>query len=128
MTISKRALLILGDVLALLVITIIGFASHGETSLTFLPRMLTTFLPLVIGWFLLAPWFGLFDLKITAQAGQLWRPFWAMLLAAPLATTLRAALLNTVALPLFTFILGGSAALGMTVWRALFWWWKQRTD
>ncbi|MGC8855593.1 MAG: DUF3054 family protein [Anaerolineae bacterium] len=124
---SKRTILILGDILLLALITIIGFASHGETSLTLLPRMLTTFLPLLAGWFLLAPWFGLFDSQVTAQAKQLWRPALAMLLAAPLVAILRAAMLNTVALPLFTLILGSSAALGITLWRALFWWWNRRT-
>ncbi|GEM_PF-6293776 len=42
-----------------------------------------------------------------------------MLLAAPLTALLRAAMLNTAALPLFALILGGSAALGMLAWRAL---------
>lgn len=124
---TKRTILILGDILLLAIITLIGFASHGETSLAFLPRMLTTFLPLLAGWFLLAPWFGLFNLQITAQARQLWRPALAMLLAGPLVAILRAAMLNTVALPLFALILGASAALGMTLWRAIFWWWNRRT-
>jgi Protein of unknown function (DUF3054) len=112
--------LITGDVLALGIITVIGFASHGETGLSFLPRMATTFIPLVIGWFLIAPWLGNFDAQIISHSKQLWRPPLAMLLAAPIATILRAFMLNAVALPLFTFILGGSAALGMLVWRWLF--------
>lgn len=119
MNLHPSFLLILGDVLALAVITVIGFASHGETALSFLPRMLTTFLPLLAGWFLMAPWLGLFEPKIVAAPSQLWRPALTMLLAAPLTTILRAALLHGVALPLFTFILGGSAALGMLVWRGI---------
>ena len=51
-----------------------------------------------------------------------------MLLAAPMAAILRAAILNAVALPLFTFILGGSAALGMLVWRGLYLWWQKKTN
>jgi hypothetical protein len=43
-----------------------------------------------------------------------------MLLAAPLTAVLRAAMLKTVALPLFALILGGSAALGMLIWRGLY--------
>lgn len=43
-----------------------------------------------------------------------------MLLAAPLTAVLRAAMLNTVALPLFALILGASAALGMLIWRGAF--------
>lgn len=115
---SKWAL-IAGDTLALSVITVVGFASHGETNISFLPRMLTTFLPLVLSWFLIAPWLGLFDAQITSQPKQLWRPPLAMLLAAPMSAILRAAILNSVALPLFTIILGGSAAMGMLVWRGV---------
>ena len=111
--------LIAGDILALAIITIIGFASHGETDLSFLPRMFTTFIPLVVSWFLIAPWFGLFDSKITSQLKQLWRPPLAMLLVAPMTAILRATMLNAVALPLFTLILGGSAAVGMLVWRSV---------
>ena len=114
---KSRWTLIAGDILALAVITVIGFATHGETDISFLPRMLTTFIPLVVSWFLIAPWLGLFDAQITSDPKQFWRPPLAMLLASPMSTILRAAMLNAVALPLFTIILGGSAALGMLVWR-----------
>ena len=109
--------LIFGDILTIAIITVVGFASHGETEVSFVPRMFTTFIPLVIGWFLIAPWLGLFNTRIVSNPTQLWRPPLAMLLAAPMAAILRAAILNGVALPLFTLILGGSAALGMLVWR-----------
>lgn len=116
---TKQTFLVLGDIIALVIITVIGFATHGETDLSFLPRMLTTFVPLVVGWFLIAPWLRLFDLQITSAPKQLWRPPLAMLLAAPMTAILRATMLNAVALPLFTLILGGSAALGMLTWRLL---------
>jgi len=112
--------LIAGDVIALGLITIIGFASHGETDLSFVPHMLTTFIPLVVSWFLIAPWLGLFDVQISTAPKQLWRPPLAMVLAAPMTAILRATMLKAVALPLFTLILGGSAALGMLVWRGLY--------
>jgi len=110
-----------GDILALAVITVIGFASHGETDISFVPRMFTTFIPLVISWFLIAPWLGLFNKQFTSSPNQLWRPPLAMLLASPMTAILRATMLNAVALPLFTIILGGSASLGMLVWRGLWW-------
>ena len=117
--IKAKWTLIAGDILALAIITVIGFASHGETDLSFLPRMFTTFIPLVISWFLIAPWLGLFNAQITSDPKQLWRPPLAMLLAAPMTAVLRATMLNAVALPLFTIILGGSAALGMLIWRSV---------
>jgi hypothetical protein len=109
--------LVAGDIIALAIITVIGFATHGETDLSFLPRMSTTFIPLVVSWFLIAPCLGLFNAQNTSALKQLWRPPLAMLLAAPMTAILRAAMLNAVALPLFTLILGGSAALGMLLWR-----------
>jgi hypothetical protein len=119
--------LIMGDILALAIITVIGFASHGETEISFVPRMFTTFIPLVIGWFLIAPWLGVFDEQITSQPRQLWRPPLAILLAAPLTAILRATMLNSVALPLFTIILGSSAAIGMLVWRTIWYWLSGRS-
>ncbi len=116
---KRRYGLALGDSGMLALITIIGFASHGETGLSFAPRMLTTFLPLLVGWFLIAPWLGLFDEQVNSDPRQFWRPILAMVLAAPLTAILRAVMLNGAALPLFTLILGGSAALGMLAWRLL---------
>ncbi|MEZ0395040.1 MAG: DUF3054 family protein [Anaerolineales bacterium] len=118
----SRSILLLasGDTVAIAVITLIGFASHGELQISFAGRMLTTFAPLLAGWFLIAPWLGLFDQKVVSNPRQLWRPVLAMFLAAPLTAVLRAALLNSAALPLFALILGGSAALGMVFWRGAF--------
>ena len=115
---NSKPILITGDIIVLAIITIIGFASHGETDLSLLPRMLTTFIPLVVSWFLIAPWLGLFDAQIISEPKQLWRLPLAMLLAAPMTVILRATMLNTVALPLFTLILGGSAAIGVLLWRS----------
>ena len=125
---KSSLVLISGDILALAVITVIGFASHGETDISFVPRMLTTFIPLVVSWFLIAPWLGLFNAQVTSDLKQLWRPPLAMLLAAPMTTILRAAMLNGVALPLFALILGGSAAIGMLVWRGLYFLWDKKTN
>jgi len=124
---SKIVILTLGDIITLGLITVIGFATHGETELALLPRMLTTFIPLIVSWFLIAPWLGLFSAELTTAPKQLWRPPLAMLLAAPLTAILRAALLNGVALPLFTLVLGSSAAIGMFIWRGLFALWGKRS-
>jgi hypothetical protein len=118
---KKRATLILGDLLVSGVVTLTGFATHGELSLASLPRMLTTFLPLLAGWFLAAPWLGLFDpQKYTYSI--FWRVPMAMLLAVPLTSILRAALLDESAIPQFTLVLGGSATVGMLIWRGLWVW------
>lgn len=114
------SVLIIGDILTLAVVTWVGFATHGETSLDLLPRMMTTFLPLFVGWFLVAPLLGLFSAGATQNPRQLWRPVYAALLAAPLFGVLRAAMLNGIVLPLFVLIMGASTALGMLLWRILY--------
>ncbi len=116
---NKRSLLILGDLLAIAIVTVIGFATHGKTDLAVLPRMLATFVPLSLAWFLTAPWLGLFDARITDSPRQLWRAPLAMLFAGPLAALLRAVWLNSVVIPVFGVVLTGSAGLGMLAWRAL---------
>jgi hypothetical protein len=117
---SKRSILILGDIIAFVILTIIGFATHGETNASYLPRMAAVFFPVVFGWFALAPWFGLLDETIILAPRNLLRIPLAFLFIAPLAVILRGALLNAPALPLFALIFGGSNALGMMVWRWLY--------
>lgn len=118
----KRNLLILGDLLALAIVTLIGFATHGEIGLSFLPRMAAAFFPLCIAWFLLAPWFGLFQDEAIRNARQLWRPALAMLFAGPLAVVLRGLILNAAVLPIFALVLSATSALGMLLWRILWRW------
>ena len=79
-------------------------------------------LAMVLAWLLVSPHLGVFDLQRTNQIGQLWRPFWAMVLAGPLAAWLRGVLLrNAPILPIFVLVLGGISALALLVWRFLFW-------
>lgn len=113
--------LILGDIFSIALVTVIGFATHGQTELALLPRMLTTFGPLALAWLLVAPFLGLFRPEITANPRQLWRPFLGMVFAGPLAALLRAFLLNTVVIPIFALVLSGSAGLGMLAWRSIWW-------
>ncbi|MFZ1040342.1 MAG: DUF3054 domain-containing protein [Anaerolineales bacterium] len=124
----KNKILILGDILALLIVTLIGFATHGETSISFFPRMLTTFIPLLIGWFLLAPWFGLFDSaspqpspnSLNLGRATIGRVGLAMLFAGPLAVVLRGLILNAPIIPIFAVVLSATSALGMMIWRMLY--------
>jgi hypothetical protein len=109
-----------GDVLALGIVTLAGFATHGEADLALLPRMAASFLPLTLSWFLLAPWFGMFERGILLDPRQIWRPALAMILAAPLAAILRGLILNTPVIPIFALVLGAASSLGMLVWRAIF--------
>lgn len=117
---NKRTILILGDILALIILTIIGFATHNTANLSFLPRMAAVFFPVVFSWFVLAPWLGLLDEAVISIPKNLWRVIFAFLFAGPLAIILRGAWLNAPVLPLFTLIFGASNAAGMVFWRWLY--------
>jgi hypothetical protein len=114
-----QILLLAGDVLTLALITAFGFASHRTLGRAG-PRLLTTFIPLILSWLLLAPHLGAFDIHRAGDPRQLWRPFWAMVLAGPMAAWMRGAWLNTAILPQFVVILGGISALALLVCRLLY--------
>lgn len=116
----KRNILIFGDILAILLVTIIGFATHGESGISFLPRMAALFFPILIAWFSLAPHLGLFKPETTSNPKQLWRPVLAMIFAGPLAVVLRGLLLSAPIIPIFAVILSATSALGMVIWRGIF--------
>jgi|SRR5215207_3085413 len=117
---SNRNLLILGDIFSILAVTLFGFATHGELDTAFIPRMSALFFPLTVGWFLLSPWFGLFRTETLSNPKQLWRPVLVMLFAAPLAAVLRGLILNAPIIPIFVVVLGITSALGILLWRGLF--------
>lgn len=117
---ANRFVLIAGDIITLAVVTVIGFASHGIAN-TAGARMLTTFIPLVVAWFLVAPFLNVYKSEYVLDGLQLWRPVWAMVLAAPMAAWLRGVMLSSPVLPIFVVILGGASVAGILIWRALFW-------
>ncbi|MFT3893494.1 MAG: DUF3054 domain-containing protein [Anaerolineales bacterium] len=116
----KRSFLIIGDILAILLVTIIGFATHGELGTSFAARMAAAFFPLTVAWFLLAPFIRLFQLEITSNPRQLWRPVLAMFFAGPFAAVLRGFLLNAPVIPIFAVVLSATSAFGMLVWRWIY--------
>ena len=122
---KSTILLAAGDTLVIALVTVIGFATHGEANTAVLPRMAATFLPLAFAWFLAAVLLRLFDPQTVSRPDQLWRPLAAIIFAGPLAALLRAFWLESVVIPIFGLVLTGSAGLGMLVWRALWCWWSR---
>lgn len=116
----NKSILILGDLIAIAILTIIGFATHGEADVSFAPRMAALYFPLSISWFLLASALGLFQAEVASSPKQLWRPALAMIFAAPLAAVLRGFLLNAPVIPIFAAVLALVSALGMVSWRAVY--------
>jgi hypothetical protein len=120
--ISKQfylGLLLVGDAITLGVVTVIGFASH-DTLGTAGSRILITYLPLLGAWLLVAPHLRAFDITRASKVNQLWRPIWAMVLAAPWAAWLRGLWLAIPISPIFVAVIGGSSAVAILVWRSLY--------
>ncbi len=111
--------LLIGDVVVLLGVTLFGFASHDRLDASVF-RLLTTFVPLLVGWGLIGVHVGVFDPARTTDPRQLWRPFWAMVLAGPFVGWLRGVFLGSGVAPLFVVILGGVSALSLLAWRSLY--------
>jgi hypothetical protein len=122
---NSRSALIIGDIAAIALVTVIGFATHGEADAAFLPRMAVAFFPITLAWFLLSPWFGLFDGKVTANLNQFWRPALVIVFAGPFAVVVRGLLLNAPIIPIFAVVLSATSALGMIIWRTA-WYFIQR--
>ena len=116
---GQAAFLLVGDVVTLALVTVFGFATHGTFDTAGM-RMLSTFIPLVIAWLLVAPHLSAFNLQSIKNYRNLWRPFWAMVIAAPMAAWLRGAWLNAPILPTFVVVLGGFSALGLLFWRSTY--------
>jgi hypothetical protein len=117
---KQNRILLAGDVLAIAIVTLIGFATHKEADFSFLPRMAVVFFPLAVSWFLLAPWVGLFQHEVTSNPGQLWRPAFVMIFAASLTVIVRGLILGAPIIPVFAAVLGATSALGISIWRSLY--------
>jgi hypothetical protein len=115
----KRFRLWIGDLLAWFVLTLLGFASHGELSFSAAPRMLATFIPLLVAWYPLAL---LLDLLARPRfsLAYLLRLNLAIIYTVSLAVLLRAAWLRSAVPPIFAFVLSLTSMAGITFWRFLY--------
>lgn len=112
--------LAIGDLIALLLLTVVGFASHQELQSAGW-RLLTTFLPLCAAWLMSAPILGLYRQEVYSSPNQLWKPIWGMLLAGPLAALLRGLWLSRPVQPVFALVLTAFGMLSIFLWRFIFW-------
>lgn len=116
--------LILGDILSLAVVTVVGFVTHGEGGLEYLPRMAAAFFPLVIAWLILAPWFELFD-PANFSLKILGRVVLAVIFAAPLALVFRGLFLHAPIIPIFAVVFTLTSAFGLVIWRGIYYFVKK---
>lgn len=105
----------LGDGLALLLVSVIGYLTHYAGKEPFSLRWMTTFVPFCLGWALAAPAFGLYRLQKPLPAAL--RAVAAAFLAAPFAAWLRGLTLSAAISPVFVLVLACFAGLGLGLWR-----------
>ena len=116
---ADRSLLrwtIVGDVVVLVVITILGFATHHTLDAYW--RMFVTVLVTLIAWAVVAPWFDAFSTTTLTRPSSVWKILLATVVATPLAAFFRGWFLGIEVSS--TFILTGIAFNGLTmvIWRA----------
>ncbi|MCZ2127300.1 MAG: DUF3054 family protein [Anaerolineales bacterium] len=114
---NKKTTLIVGDIVVIIILTIIGFATHGEVSLSFTKRMSVVFFPVIFAWFSYAWLNGLFSQSVVRSPKYLWRVALAFIYIAPLTVILRGILLNAAVWPMLAFVFCLVYAAGLTLWR-----------
>ena len=123
-SIQKTA--ISGDVVVLIVLTFAGFATH--LTLDAFGRMVITMVGSLLAWAAVSPFLGLYRHEVLADPRALWRVGWAAVLAAPLATFLRAIALNRDIPWVFVLVTMGTSAAGLLAWRIAYGWWITRQE
>lgn len=122
------AVLIGGDVLALLAFAAIGRSSHGaDSGFGAVGAVAGVALPFILGWLLAAPLLGLFRPEIVARpASVLQRVPLACVIAVPLGLGLRALFLQR-GIPIsFALVTAVTIVVIMLLWRGGFAWWQSR--
>jgi hypothetical protein len=117
---SNKYLLLVGDTVVVFVAAVIGFLSHSESPLALVNRFLASWIPFTFAWIVAG--YGL-DLYSTDRF-SLSRLLLGAILAAPLGGLLRGLWLGTVIQTTFVFVMAAVLALGMIVWRWV--WYRMR--
>ena len=117
---STQKAAISGDIAVLIALTFAGFATH--LTLDAFGRMLITMLGSLLAWAAVSPFLGVYREDVIADPQSLWRVGWAAVLAAPLATFLRAVALDRDIPWVFVLVTMGTNALGLLAWRIAYGW------
>jgi hypothetical protein len=123
--------LIGGDTLVFLAFVLIGRNNHA-LAVTNIGAVLFTAAPFLIGWFVVAPWFGLFRAEVS-RSWRKWLPrlglAWAI--GGPLALILRTLFLGRPLLegiiPTFAVVTLTVTTLFLIIWRLGYGWWVNRS-
>jgi hypothetical protein len=115
--------LIIGDFIAFLIVTIIGFANHN--SQFDILRILANWIPLCLAWSMAAPLLGLWTLRQPSLLKNWWKIIWGIVLCVPLAVVIRGFILNTPTIGIFVLVMIAFSTVGLFVWRLL-WFFLQK--
>ncbi|HWQ83140.1 MAG TPA: DUF3054 domain-containing protein [Anaerolineales bacterium] len=114
----SNLILIFGDTLVILIIAMIGFASHGTLDSSG-GRLLATLVPFLVAWFASALPLQALDPQATRGWGII-RPAWAVILAAPLGAFLRGIWLRIPIQATFVLVMAAFLLLGLLLWRIFY--------
>lgn len=115
---NKKSTLIIGDIVIIAIVTVIGFVTHDEFALQFLPRMAAMFFPLVAAWLVLALWVGLFEAQTGFKRQLLWQIPLAVIFAVPLAFIVRGLILSGMpVVPIVAVVFIAITAIALIIWR-----------
>lgn len=107
-----------GDVFVLVVLTIVGFASHSTLDET--TRLGVTTAGVLLAWAVVAPWFGAFSTQTVTRWSAVWRVALAWSIAAPVAGFLRGLILDLVVSPTFILVTIAVNGAALVTWRLVF--------
>lgn len=115
----RLTLLIVGDIMVFLIFAILGRRSHGEaTGLSAFINVLGTAAPFAIGWFIVAPFLGLFKREISSQPKRMaWKTALAWLIGWPIALLIRSLYLRYAPPVSFALISLITNMVFLLVWR-----------
>jgi len=108
---------IIGDVIALVAVTLVGFATHSTLDQT--TRVVVTTLGVLVAWGIVGPWFGAFSTAVLTRPVSVWRVALAWAVAAPLAGFLRGWFLNLVVSPTFILVMIAVNGATLVIWRLI---------
>lgn len=115
---QRRA--IIGDLVVLFLLTIVGFATH--LTLDAFGRMAVTLVATLLAWAAVAPFMDVYSPSVINDPKAIWRIGWAWVIAAPLATFLRGAMLMRDIPPVFVLVTILVNGFGLVAWRVALGW------
>ena len=121
---SQQKTALTGDIAVLIALTLAGFATH--LTLDAFGRTVVTMVGSLLAWAAVAPFLGVYREEVLADPRALWRVGWAAVLAAPLATFLRAVALDRDIPWVFVLVTMGTSVVGLLAWRIAYGWWTAR--